>query len=1331
MPTTHVAPDSGSLLQDIANTLWKSRKVVVITGAGISTNSGIPDFRSENGLYSLIQAQFEAAQQIAAGGGNVHVCDASVEQRPAKRQRRAHDDSDRRIETHEIPFPGLRNAAPKTLDADRDQESRKKEEPCDREPNGALPSPSSESGPIHDGTQSAHGMTPMEHKQDATVIAHSTLGSLERLANTVLGPRKIQADYTKPDPPAVEATAPFASSPPTLTLGTPRSLSKAHLFNSPPESSSPLSSPPHIIFDPYSESADCSSSQDTESSCSQSEGSSSASTPVLSSQTSFASSRATLPIMKGRDLFDAQIWSCPIKTSVFYTFVSTLRDKVRSAEPTESHRFLSVLRDSRKLVRCYTQNIDQLEERVGLSTSLSLGVGSRYRFSARAGRNSGAAKGLRSADAASEANQGASPQEEEQRGVSRPQEKPLNVVMDGLASGEHKLPPLRPSQTRPDTRPTTGDAPSSTPSATAATSAPAAPNRGVECVFLHGSLAELRCFVCARTASWEEDTRLADTLAGQQPTCPHCAGATAAREERGKRALGVGKLRPDIVLYGEEHPQAHLISPLIQHDLSLGPDMLLILGTSMRVHGLKVLVKEFAKAVHDRGGRVVFVNFTKPPESVWADIIDYWVEWDCDAWVSDLQQRKPALWLPPGAVLPEVEKPKTSKLPRRQSGAEPGKRKEGADKSSKKLKEADRPAGFSKAEDIAGIVKNGQAGARQCQQPQEMPRLPSQPTPPKAVPRKPPKVPKELKLNPDAKRPASIRDHKLNGAYLVWKIMKDLRRITGESPTRSTDPSSDSTPARPKARKPRRSAPAALGFPGMPVASSDAAEENRTPIRPTEPAALASFSLLNTGAANRGDEVPFRSDSSISTAVKTRKRKQAVTWRMIGGVETRVSLDTGGEPETPSLPHATAFLHPLPVPESRRLPPPTPTTPQLPHQQPLTSVPRPQAALPNHVFHPQSTAPNPKASVIDQAIDTGFRETDRLIAQFQEETRLSRPATPSSSSSQTQPQTQLRLPSLSVLLKRAQDHYRQPDMQLRSHLQQLYPGRQPPPHGQPRLKLTPLEPRVESPGPRKVRISSDVGSPVVGGTRTADAGHSSSGYGQHDAFFFADPLVGWLGSPPVWAGQKRQCQQQHYRLFDQRLQRQQQQRQQQQVEEAAKIIESAAAVGAGAWEPEGTAERAGMMGTELGTRAVIGGSDSSLPRQQRYHQALHQQQIQSRQQQQHGHDGYTRERPGREMEEQGSIQGLLGMEQTLEYQYGTIASGWEDAHHGEDLVLELEIGDLSRVSEEDKEIWRIEHPPGDVDASEERGSGSWCPEEQLRKEQEAAMMLSSLRGSAG
>ena len=42
MPTTNVRPDCGEQLQDIADVLAKSRKIVVVTGAGISTNCGIP-----------------------------------------------------------------------------------------------------------------------------------------------------------------------------------------------------------------------------------------------------------------------------------------------------------------------------------------------------------------------------------------------------------------------------------------------------------------------------------------------------------------------------------------------------------------------------------------------------------------------------------------------------------------------------------------------------------------------------------------------------------------------------------------------------------------------------------------------------------------------------------------------------------------------------------------------------------------------------------------------------------------------------------------------------------------------------------------------------------------------------------------------------------------------------------------------------------------------------------------------------------------------------------------------------------------------------------------
>ncbi|KAL2163917.1 hypothetical protein VTH06DRAFT_3129 [Thermothelomyces fergusii] len=1093
MPTTYVAPGCDPLLQDIANTLWKSRKIVVITGAGISTNSGIPDFRSENGLYSLIQAQFDAAQQQAAENNNGDAGGQETEQRPAKRQKKTLDDPKpgRRRTSRDLglPFPGLRNAT-----AEKPQQSTGTDQMTeDTEPEKGHPA--RQEDPLADRRAEQPARAADENNTPPASVSGSLGSTADRLADT-----------QQPD----AERAPCPSSPPSIVLGTPHAQ-RSHLLETLPGDSSPLSSPPPIVHDPYQETTSCSSDRDTESSRSQSEEPSSATTPLLSSQTS-VTSRASLPSMKGRDLFDAQIWSCPIKTKVFYTFVSTLREKVRNAEPTISHRFVSVLRDSRKLVRCYTQNIDQLEERVGLSTSLSLGAGSRYRFSTRAGRNSSAPKGQgKGADTASDTSQGGSQKDEEQERSGTTQADATSVPPGGEAA----------------------------PPASQQTAPAAAPNRGVECVFLHGSLAELRCFVCARTASWEEDDRLEDTLAGRQPTCPHCAGATAAREEKGKRALGVGKLRPDIVLYGEEHPHAHLISPLVQHDLSLGPDMLLILGTSMRVHGLKVLVKEFAKAVHDRGGKVVFVNFSKPPESVWGDVIDYWVQWDCDAWVTDLRARKPALWLPPGAALPEEEKPKSAKLSRRQSGGtEPAKRRDKAEKASKKRRESDGLENDQKEE--SGVEATQDADA---QAPTEGLQEGQPPMPPKEGLKRAAKIPKEPKLNPDAKRPASVRDHKLNGAYLVGKIMDDLRRITGDGQASAGASPSDPTAANSKRKRPRKSVPAAVDAQQGPadhgVKSEPCPAATTTEAKTETPTSLPAPNPPPSDVLDGNNAT-----SSISAAVKNRKRKQTVTWRIIGGVETRITLNDTAEPQAPatSLPRPQAVPRHSTVPQHRRLPLPTPTT-----RRPTPPC-QPNNDTRGHLFRPQPVAAGaPASSAIDMAISAGFRETDRLIAQVHHETLLSRPATPS----------QLRLPPLlATNLSDQKQHHRpghsndtngdtnqeqqyigeqqQPQQQHRHHHHQQQqqqqqhkaehwqkggrgpqqpqqqqahhvPARQQDRYPTTLLKLVPLEPKVDSPGPRQA-ISSNVGSPPA--SASASAGRNP--------FFLSDPLAGWLGYPPVW-----------------------------------------------------------------------------------------------------------------------------------------------------------------------------------------------------------------------
>lgn len=170
---------------------------------------------------------------------------------------------------------------------------------------------------------------------------------------------------------------------------------------------------------------------------------------------------------------------------------------------------------------------------------------------------------------------------------------------------------------------------------------------GCEVVQLHGNLEVLKCSFCRATCGWEEQGREVRFLLGEAPTCPSCEALAQERLDRGKRGTKIGTLRPNIVLYGEENPSADIIGKLSVHDLSLAPDVLLILGTSLQVHGLKLLVREFAKAVHAKGkgkGKVILVNLSKPSQSVWKDVIDYWVSMDCDEWVDSVRMYRPDLW---------------------------------------------------------------------------------------------------------------------------------------------------------------------------------------------------------------------------------------------------------------------------------------------------------------------------------------------------------------------------------------------------------------------------------------------------------------------------------------------------------------------------------------------------------------------------------------------------------------------------------------------------------------------------------------------------------------
>ncbi|KAJ2802026.1 NAD-dependent deacetylase hst3 [Coemansia furcata] len=73
-------------------------------------------------------------------------------------------------------------------------------------------------------------------------------------------------------------------------------------------------------------------------------------------------------VTSGRDLFDASVVFRSAETAdVFYHWMTHLRRQCAGAQPGAVHRFIRQLADRGTLLRSYTQNIDGLERKAGLS----------------------------------------------------------------------------------------------------------------------------------------------------------------------------------------------------------------------------------------------------------------------------------------------------------------------------------------------------------------------------------------------------------------------------------------------------------------------------------------------------------------------------------------------------------------------------------------------------------------------------------------------------------------------------------------------------------------------------------------------------------------------------------------------------------------------------------------------------------------------------------------------------------------------------------------------------------------------------------------------------
>jgi NAD+-dependent protein deacetylase SIR2 len=145
------------------------------------------------------------------------------------------------------------------------------------------------------------------------------------------------------------------------------------------------------------------------------------------------------------------------------------------------------------------------------------------------------------------------------------------------------------------------------------------------CIPLHGSLYFLRCIVCASTDLLQNHHAI--LASGHFPLCHSCQQTQSTRSAASRRPRQIGQLRPDIVLYGEDHPQGDVISDAGAHDSTL--DLLLVVGTSLKVPGTANLIKRFSKQLHKKGLQHSFYINQTAPSKEWHNTFDVFLEGDC------------------------------------------------------------------------------------------------------------------------------------------------------------------------------------------------------------------------------------------------------------------------------------------------------------------------------------------------------------------------------------------------------------------------------------------------------------------------------------------------------------------------------------------------------------------------------------------------------------------------------------------------------------------------------------------------------------------------------
>ncbi|KAF1930672.1 DHS-like NAD/FAD-binding domain-containing protein [Didymella exigua CBS 183.55] len=126
------------------------------------------------------------------------------------------------------------------------------------------------------------------------------------------------------------------------------------------------------------------------------------------------------------------------------------------------------------------------------------------------------------------------------------------------------------------------------------------------------------------------------------PPCESCVEIDVVRQAAEKRTHGIGCLRPRMVLYNEENPDAEAIGSCTATDMRMRPDAVIVAGTTLKVPGIRRIAREMCNIVRDRkDGVAVWIN--NDPEPLGVDLQNAWdlvVTGPCDEVARHAAMRK-------------------------------------------------------------------------------------------------------------------------------------------------------------------------------------------------------------------------------------------------------------------------------------------------------------------------------------------------------------------------------------------------------------------------------------------------------------------------------------------------------------------------------------------------------------------------------------------------------------------------------------------------------------------------------------------------------------------